>query len=110
MCVMRSVAARRDPDCMPAGELNETLVFELSSQTEAESLCERLRPRWHVDWYDCTDVVLVAAELRPSADDLAVLLRAVKLWALDSAVALLRFHLDARAYVLESGLGLEHAA
>jgi hypothetical protein len=95
---------------MPAGELNETLVFELPCRTQGESLCERLRPRWHVNPYDCGDVILVAAELRPSAEDLAVLLRAVKLWALDSTVALLRFHLDGRAYVLDSGLGLEHAA
>jgi hypothetical protein len=95
---------------MPAGELNETLVFELPSVTQGESLCERLRPRWHVDSYDCSDVVLVAAELRPFSDDLAVLLRAVKLWALDSTVPLLRFHLDGRAYVLDSGLGLERAA
>jgi hypothetical protein len=94
---------------MPA-ELNETLVFELPCRIRGESLCERLRPRWHVDSYDCTDVVLVAAELREHTDDLAVLLRAVKLWALESRFALLRFHLDGRAYVLDSGLGLEHAA
>jgi hypothetical protein len=94
---------------MPA-ELNETLVFELPCRIRGESLCERLRPRWHVDSYDCGDVVLVAAELREYTDDLAVLLRAVKLWALDSRFALLRFHLDGRAYVLDSGLGLEHAA
>jgi len=102
--------ARRDAGCMPAGELNETLVFELPSRIQGESLCERLRPRWHVDSYDCGDVVLVAAELRATADDLAVLLRAVKLWALDSRMALMRFHLDGRAYVLDSGLGLERAA
>jgi len=95
---------------MPADELNETLVFELPCRIRGESLCERLRPRWHVDSYDCGDVVLVAAELRPRADDLAVLLRAVRLWAFDSAIALMRFHLDGRAYVLESGLGLERAA
>jgi len=97
---------------MPAEEtLNETLVFEISSVAQAESLCERLRPRWHVDVYDCNEVVLVAAELRTRHDDLAVLLRAVKLWAADSAFALLRFHLDGRSYVLESGLGLlTHAA
>jgi hypothetical protein len=94
---------------MPA-ELNETLVFELPCPTRGESLCERLRPRWHVDSYDCGDVVLVAAELRPHPDDLAVMLRAVKLWALDSSFALLRFHLDGRSYVLDSGLGLEVAA
>jgi hypothetical protein len=91
---------------MPAEELNETLIFELQSRMQAESLCERLRLRWHCDSYDCSDVILVAAELRPRADDLGILLRAVKLWAADSAVALLRFHLDGRSYVLESGVGL----
>jgi hypothetical protein len=63
-----------------------------------------------VDSYDCGDVVLVAAELRSHSDDLAVLLRAIKLWALEERLALLRFHLDGRAYVLDSGLGLEAAA
>ena len=91
---------------MPAEELNETLVFEVPSRTEAERLCERLRPRWHVNFYDCDDVALVAAELRRRSDDLAILLRAVKLWARDSQVGLVRFHLDGRPYVLESGLHL----
>jgi len=69
---------------MPAVEaLNETLVFEIPSRTWAESLCERLRPRWHADFYDCGEVVLVAATLRARADDL-----------------------DGRSYVLDSGLGL----
>jgi hypothetical protein len=91
---------------MPADELVETLVFELPCWARAEDLYERLRPRWHSNIYDCGDVVLVAAELRPCADDLALLLRAVKLWAFDATLALLRFHLDGRSYVLESGLGL----
>jgi hypothetical protein len=92
---------------MPAGEaLNETLVFEIPSRARAESLCERLRPRWHAGFYDCGDIVLVAATLRPQEGDLAVLLRAVKLWAGDSALALVRFHLDGRSFVLDSGLGL----
>jgi hypothetical protein len=92
---------------MPAVDaLNETLVFEIPSRTWAEGLCERLRPRWHADFYECGEVVLVAATLRPRADDLAVLLRAVKLWAADSALALVRFHLDGRSYVLDSGLGV----
>jgi len=89
---------------MPA-ELNETLVFELPSSARAQDLCERLRPRWHCDSYECADVVLVAAELRPRADDLGLLLRAVKLWAGDAAMALIRFHLDGRSYILESGVG-----
>jgi hypothetical protein len=91
---------------MPADELNETLIFEIPCRVRADALCERLRPRWHCDAYDCTDIVLVAAELRPRADDLGVLLRAVRLWASDSQLALLRFHLDGRSYVMESGAGV----
>ena len=92
---------------MPAVEsFNETLVFEVPCRTRAEGLCDRLRPRWHAGLYDCGDIVLVAATLRPREDDLAVLLRAVKLWAGDSALALVRFHLDGRSYVLDSGVGL----
>lgn len=91
---------------MPADELNETLVFELYGRTRADALCERLRPRWHCDSYDCGEIVLVAVELRPRPDDLGLLLRAVKLWAADSAVALMVFHLDGRSYVLESGVDL----
>lgn len=90
---------------MPA-ELNETLVFELPSWARAQDLRERLRTRWHCDSYDCGDVVLVAADLRPRADDLGVLLRTVKLWAGDAGIALMRFHLDGRSYVLESGAAL----
>jgi hypothetical protein len=95
---------------MPADELNETLVFELPCWARAEDLYERLRPRWHCNLYDCGDVVLVAAELRPHADDLALLLRAVRLWAFEATLALLRFHLDGRSYVLESGLGVLQTA
>jgi hypothetical protein len=50
--------------------------------------------------------VLVAAELRPGTDDLGILLRAVELWATESSLALIRFHLDGRSYVLESDAGL----
>ena len=91
---------------MPADELNETLVFELYGRTRADGLCETLRPRWRCNAYDCSEIVLVAAELRPRADDLGILLRAVKLWAAEATVALIRFHLDGRSYVLESGLDL----
>jgi hypothetical protein len=90
---------------MPA-DLDETIVFEIPFRTRAESLREALRLRWHTGLYECDDVVLVAVELRPRADDLARLLRAVKLWLEVSDVGALRFHLDARAYVLEPSLGL----
>jgi hypothetical protein len=89
---------------MPADEaFSETVVFELRSRAAGDRLCERLRPRWFAGLYECDELVLVAAELRPEEDDLAVLLRAVKLWAEDSAIARLPFHLDGREYVLDSG-------
>jgi hypothetical protein len=96
---------------VPADEaLNETIVFEVPFRTRAESLRERLRLRWHVGLYDGDDVVLVAAELQAREGDLAVLLREVELWLGDSNVGILRFHLDARTYVLEAGFGLRKPA
>jgi hypothetical protein len=93
---------------MPADALSDTVVFELLDHRGAELLCERLRHRWHVGAYETEDIVLVAAELRPRQDDLAILLRAVKLWLLDNSVGALRFHLDGRAFVLESNPALLH--
>jgi hypothetical protein len=83
-------------------QLNETLVFELLSPNGAWSLCERLRPRWHVMSVEADEVALVAAELRPAPEDLGILLRAVQLWAGDNEVTALRFHLDGRPYVLDA--------
>jgi hypothetical protein len=93
-----------------ADTLHETVVFELFDIDGARSLCERLRLRWHSEYYECEDIVLVAAELRPRKDDLAILLRAVKLWLIDRHVGALRFHLDGRAYVLESDPALLNSA
>jgi hypothetical protein len=95
---------------MPAETLDETIVFELLDGVGADRLCERLRHRWHVGAYESEDVVLVVAELRPRQDDLAILLRAVKLWLLDYGVGALRFHLDGRAFVLESNPALLRGA
>jgi hypothetical protein len=87
---------------MPAVDaLSETVVFELLGQATADGLCERLRPRWFVGVYECDDLVLVAAELRPEEYDLALLLRAVKQWAEDSSLPAIRFHVDGREYLLE---------
>jgi hypothetical protein len=82
----------------------------LSRTLWCSSLCERLRHRWHVGAYESEDVVLVVAELRPRQDDLAILLRAVKLWLLDNGLGALRFHLDGRAFVLESNPALLRGA
>lgn len=96
---------------MPADDaLNETVIFELLDHSGAERLCGRLRPRWHAGMYECEDIVLVAAELRPEQEDLSTLLRAVQLWAADDSLGALRFHLDGRAYVLEAELASWSAA
>jgi hypothetical protein len=95
---------------MQAETLDETIVFELLDGVGADRLCERLRHRWHVGAYESEDVVLVVAELRPRQDDLAILLRAVKLWLLDYGVGALRFHLDGRAFILESNPALLRGA
>ena len=92
---------------MPADEaLSEAVVFELLHPLGAERLCERLRHRWFVEVDEGQGVSLVAVKLRPREDDLAVLLRAVKAWAADSALPALSFHVDGRAYVLWSGTAI----
>ena len=104
---MRRLARRSHPGGMSANDaLDQTVVFELFDAARGERLCERLRRSWHVGLFECDDFVLVAAELRPRQDDLALLLRAVSLWAGDDAVPALRFHLDGRAYVLDAGTAL----
>ena len=52
----------------------------------------------------------MSVELRPEGDELAVLLRAAKQWLDEYAVGAIRFHLDRRAYVLESGTAIRPAA
>jgi hypothetical protein len=83
--------------------LSEAVVFELQNLAGAERLCERLRPRWRPAIYGSDEAAIVAVELRPQEGDLAVLLRAIKLWAGDAALDEIRFHLDGRTYALESG-------
>jgi hypothetical protein len=96
---------------VPADEpLSETVVFELLHPLGAERLCERLRHRWFVEVDEGKGVSLVAVRLRPREDDLAVLLRAVKIWAADSALPALTFHVDGRAYVLWSGTAIARSA
>jgi hypothetical protein len=98
------VLGRGDPVQVPGEEaFSETVVFELQDRAGAERLCERLRPRWHVGIHGDDLAAAVAVELRPQEGDLAVLLRAVKLWAGDSALDAIGYHVDGRGHVLESG-------
>jgi hypothetical protein len=100
-----------DPVSVPTEEaLSDLVVFELSGLSRAERLWERLRPRWFGGVYQCGDEALVAIELRPQEDDLSTLLRAVQLWAADSGLPAVRFHLDGRGYLLRPASATRCAA
>ena len=60
---------------------------------------ERLAERWHVIiTAERREIMVVLAELRPEADDLAGLLRAVEAWVEEESLCALRFELDGRAF------------
>jgi hypothetical protein len=90
--------------------LNETVVFELPGRTAGERLWERLRPRWCVGVYDDGESALVVVELRSGEGDLATLLRTVQFWGFEHGPDSLTFHIDGRAYMLESGAAIWPAA
>jgi hypothetical protein len=90
--------------------LSETVVFELLDWPGAERLCERLRQHGRIRIHELEGAALVSVELRPEGDELAVLLRAAKNWVDESSIGSIRFHLDGRAYVLESGTAIRPAA
>jgi hypothetical protein len=94
-------------DAAPNGR---EVVFELLDRSGAEGLRERLRHRWHVGASADGEAALVTVELRPGEDDLAVLLRAAKLWLVDSAIDAIRFRVDGRVDLLESGARIRRAA
>jgi hypothetical protein len=90
--------------------LSETVVFELPARTGGERLWERLRPRWSGGVYDGAESALLVVELRSEEGDLATLLRTVQFWAFEHGPDSLTFHLDGRAYVLESSAAIWPAA
>lgn len=96
---------------MPTDEVpGETVVFELPARTAGERLWERLRARWSGGVYDGAESALVVVELRSEEGDLATLLRTVQFWAFEHGPNSCTFHLDGRAYVLESGAAIWPAA
>jgi hypothetical protein len=96
---------------MPADEvLSETVVFEIPKRGDAERLWERLRSRWSGNAYEDDEGALVAVELGSEDGDLATLLRTVQFWAHETGHNTLLFHVDGRAYVLESTAAIWPAA
>jgi len=89
---------------------SEAVIFELSDRPRAERLSERLRRHGRVRVREREGAALVSVELRPEADELAVLLRAAKQWLDESPSGAIRFNLDGRAYVLEPGTAIRLGA
>ena len=78
----------------------DVVLFEFSGGIAAHSLSRRLQQSWVV-WTEPDDAGwIVGAELRPTADDLAVLLRNVSAWLDERRLRELMFQLDGRVYTL----------
>ena len=78
----------------------DVVLFEFSGGIAAHSLSRRLQQSWVV-WTEPDDAGwIVGAELRPTADDLAVLLRTVAAWLDERRLRELMFQLDGRVYTL----------
>jgi hypothetical protein len=96
---------------MPVSDTpSETVVFELPDGVGARRLCERLRPHWRGGCHDGDEAAIVSVVLRPAEGDLAALLRTVRLWARETAIGAIRFHLDGRAYLIEPANAVRPAA
>jgi hypothetical protein len=83
---------------------SEFVLFEVSDVAVSARLAERLAGRWNVVLSaERGDMMVVIVELRPAADDFAVLLREVEAWIEEESLCALRYELDGRGYVLEAG-------
>ncbi|HVU76625.1 MAG TPA: hypothetical protein VHC67_03515 [Gaiellaceae bacterium] len=78
------------------------VVFELASRGSAASLYLRLVSRREAWRFQLGDTWFVTAEVE-EGDDLAVLLRDVERWVAAECLRAIRYWVDDRDYVLESG-------
>lgn len=83
--------------------LTETVQFELPDLAGAARLATLLRSGWAVSVNEEDDVALVDVYIRASRTDLASLMRKVEAWVAREALRAIRFELDGRVYILESG-------
>jgi len=82
------------------GQMSDVVLFELPERHSADALARRLQDSWVVWTAQEDDVCILGAELRPSADDIAFLLRSVSAWAGERGLLDVPFLLDGRAYGL----------
>ena len=83
--------------------LTETVQFELPDLAGAARLATLLRSSWAVSVNEEDDVALVDVYIRASRTDLASLMRTVEDWVAKESLRAIRFDLDGRVYILESG-------
>lgn len=84
-------------------ELAGAVHFEIADLAAAVRLTRLLARGRVVSLRERRDVNLVSAALRNERDDLAVLLRAVEAWVEEESLCAIRFEVDGREYVLQSG-------
>ena len=89
--------------------MSNTVRFELPTYVDVDGFCVRIRARWPGSTKSEDDVWLVSARLRANKNDLALLLREVEAYVAESGLQAIRYHVDGRAYVLET-LAQEAAA
>jgi hypothetical protein len=90
--------------CMPLDRaLNELAFFEIPGFDRATELCELVGSEWLAWVRGGEEIRRVAVMLQPDEGDLAVLLRLVERWVAEQGLVAIRFELDGRMYVLESG-------
>lgn len=78
----------------------DVVLFEFSGGIAAHSLVRRMQPTWVV-WAEPDDAGwVVGVELRPTVDDLAVVLRSVSQWLNERRLRELAFQVDGRVYTL----------
>lgn len=83
--------------------LTETAQFELPDLAGAARLATLLRSRWAVSVNEEDDVAIVDVYIRASRTDLASLMRTVEDWVARESLRAIRFELDGRVYIMESG-------
>jgi hypothetical protein len=83
--------------------LTETVQFELLDLAGAVRLATLLRSSWAVSVNEEDGIALVDVFIRASSTDLASLMRSVEDWVARESLRAIRFELDGRTYVLESG-------
>ena len=81
----------------------ETVQFELPDLAGAARLATLLRTFWTVSVNEEDGVALVDVPVGSSSTELVSLLRTVEAWVDAQSLRAIRYELDGRCYVLESG-------